>query len=321
MRSETDIPWRPLGFAVLALAALVAAAVYCTRVHSEVRFCGQALQVKRAHCARLVQAARPRMILAGGSSCAFGLDPGLIQERLNVPAVNLGLHAGLGARVLVSLALREARPGDVFVLALEPTILCSDWEPTALGQQFSLSLGEPELLSEPGKTVATMDVLHAGLALRPGARHCAVALARFVTRKPQGRYSLSEVHTNGWQQNDLRWDVHPFSHADWRLPAEAQRWLGYLRDRCASNQVTLVYSLPWAYVSEGRADEMRRRNSDLLVEISKIVPVLDEPEYGVLSDRTRFLDTEWHLDGEGARRRTSAFAVAYERWAAHWAQP
>ena len=59
------------------------------------------------------------VLLAGGSSVAFGFNCQLIEQKLDIPVFNMGLHAGLG----LSFILREiedvAQSGDVVFLTVE----------------------------------------------------------------------------------------------------------------------------------------------------------------------------------------------------------
>ena len=57
----------------------------------------------------------PRLIFMGGSSVAFGTSA----QQMEVPAVNLGLHAGLGVSFMVNEAMELAQKGDVLVVSTE----------------------------------------------------------------------------------------------------------------------------------------------------------------------------------------------------------
>ncbi len=61
----------------------------------------------------------PRVLLAGGSGVAFGMDSPELARRIDRPVVNLGLHAGLGLPYMTSQAQALARPGDTVVLCFE----------------------------------------------------------------------------------------------------------------------------------------------------------------------------------------------------------
>lgn len=67
----------------------------------------------------------PRLIIAGGSSSAFGIDSERIEQSLDgrYQVVNSGLHGGLGLRFIVAFVEAHLRPGDVVVLVPEYSLL------------------------------------------------------------------------------------------------------------------------------------------------------------------------------------------------------
>ena len=77
---------------------------------------------------------QPRIILIGGSNLAFGVDSHRIQDSLQRHVLNMGLHGGIGIRLVLSDVLARLRKGDVLVLAME------------YGNFFSGGNGEPETL-------------------------------------------------------------------------------------------------------------------------------------------------------------------------------
>lgn len=63
---------------------------------------------------------KPRIIVIGGSSVAFGQQSDLLAEQLpGYTVVNFGLYAGLGTDVMLELALPSIRPGDVVIISPE----------------------------------------------------------------------------------------------------------------------------------------------------------------------------------------------------------
>ncbi len=60
-----------------------------------------------------------RIILTGGSNMAFGIDSKRIQDSLNLPVVNLALHAGLGLEFVCNEVMEVWRPGDIVLIAPE----------------------------------------------------------------------------------------------------------------------------------------------------------------------------------------------------------
>ena len=76
----------------------------------------------------------PRIIFVGGSNLAFGLDSHRIQDSLHCHVVNMGLHGGIGIRLVLDDVLARLHEGDVVVMAME------------YGNFFSGGNGEPETL-------------------------------------------------------------------------------------------------------------------------------------------------------------------------------
>lgn len=56
-----------------------------------------------------------RVLLFGDSNVLFGMDSEVIEKRLDMPVVNLGLHGGLPLDWHLDVVLRTARSGDVVV--------------------------------------------------------------------------------------------------------------------------------------------------------------------------------------------------------------
>src|ERR1700739_1843921 len=68
---------------------------------------------------RLKQAGNNRLIFVGGSNLNFGINSEEIEKELNLPVVNLGLHAGLGLDFILNEAMSEIKQGDIVVLSIE----------------------------------------------------------------------------------------------------------------------------------------------------------------------------------------------------------
>jgi len=61
----------------------------------------------------------PKIIFAGGSNLAYGLDSEMIEKKLSIPVVNMGLHAGLGAPFIIDQVKLVANPGDIVIFSIE----------------------------------------------------------------------------------------------------------------------------------------------------------------------------------------------------------
>jgi hypothetical protein len=68
---------------------------------------------------RLNHTKAPRLIFAGGSNLAFGLNSEQIEKEFSVPVVNLALHGGLGLKFILSELRSNIKSGDVVLLSPE----------------------------------------------------------------------------------------------------------------------------------------------------------------------------------------------------------
>ena len=71
---------------------------------------------------RLDHTKPPRLILAGGSNLAFGIDSKRIEDSTGFPVVNLGLHAGLGLEFIVNELRSVVKPNDIVLFSIEYTM-------------------------------------------------------------------------------------------------------------------------------------------------------------------------------------------------------
>lgn len=69
--------------------------------------------------ARLERESPPRMIIVGGSAAAFGFDGALIESRVALTPVNMGLHFGVGPAFMLREVRDSIGPGDVVLVAME----------------------------------------------------------------------------------------------------------------------------------------------------------------------------------------------------------
>ena len=82
----------------------------------------------------------PRIIFAGGSNLAFGIDSKRISDSIGVPVVNMGLHGGLGLNYILREAKEGIRSNDVIILSTE-YYLGGEGSPKLLSQLVDLNPG------------------------------------------------------------------------------------------------------------------------------------------------------------------------------------
>ena len=67
----------------------------------------------------------PRIILIGGSNVAFGIDSELMEARLGMPVINMGIHGGIGESSYLEV-FEQLRSGDIVILMPEYIVFGSD---------------------------------------------------------------------------------------------------------------------------------------------------------------------------------------------------
>jgi hypothetical protein len=67
----------------------------------------------------IVNTPSPRIIFAGASNLAFGLDSKMIEREFGVPVINMGLHGNFGLDFILNNVKKNVRKGDIVILSLE----------------------------------------------------------------------------------------------------------------------------------------------------------------------------------------------------------
>ena len=61
----------------------------------------------------------PKILITGGSNVIYGVSAKDLQMRFKIPAVNLGVNAGLEVDYILDIAKRNLKSGDIVILPLE----------------------------------------------------------------------------------------------------------------------------------------------------------------------------------------------------------
>ena len=294
-----------LALLLTAVGGWAIGAIYTLQWNPEVECFVHAAKVKVDWLNTLKRQFENKVIIMGGSSSTFSVDPQVALETGNVPMGNLALGAGMGTKVLSRFGIAHTQPGDTLLVMLEPNLLAGDLEPTQLGGQFSIAAGTPWWASRDPELFPTHKLPAAQYfaALRPGGYHFFTLLGKVIRRQKLYRYSKSDFLETGQQQTDYRAQlVAP--RGDVTLSAEATEWLTGLADYCRRNGIRLLYAIPWAYCPPEELSAFREENTRFLVQMAKIIPVLQDDRLGAYTVAEHFADTAFHLNRQGATLRT-----------------
>lgn len=282
-------------------------AAYTLWVNPEIRFWKAAYDVKVQHARTLDAAGVPKTVFVGGSSCAFQIDPKILEGEFGIPSVNMGMHAGMGARAILALALPHLKPGDRLVLNMEPHLLSADLAPTPLGLQILAATGNWDSLSSLPSS-ASFGVTDILLALRPGLRNVVTMLGKVVARRPLYRYSISDIHSGGFLTTQEKGAKAIDGSSPRNLSSPAESFLTELHIFSNEKQIDARYLLPWICSHAETSGSARTALELFAARVGKFLPEIRDGQSGVDSQLNDFADTPLHLTREGATRRTKVLS-------------
>jgi hypothetical protein len=251
---------------------------------------------------------QPVILFAGGSSCAFSVDPAFVSAEAGRPACNLGTSAWSGPKFYLHQAFKCARRGDLLVLAIEPNFLTEPGllEPTSLGLALAWGRGDPDGAvggSSFGESIGLRQQIELS---RPGARYLVTWLGKKITRGEPYYYSAADLRPGGRLETRRG---HPTGRGDERLhPGELTPEASAMLERAAwfagQQGIRVVYALPWYFTAGDSAAANRGVRRVLLEQVARIMPVLEDPALGIQTDPSLFSDTNFHLTAAGSERRS-----------------
>ena len=302
------MPRLTLLLVIVALLAAAAGATYALRFNPEMDF-WKAIAERKLTWVKEMRAKHGYVIgVIGGSTTTFGIDAESLEREYGLPVANLGLHAGMGPDVCAGFGFAALQPGDTLIVSLEPSMLTEEHSgPTSLGVRMAWALGQPAIL-DWGNASAPWQHLVNPSKLQPGGYHVMTMLGKLALNQPLYRYSVEDSRPGGLQTTSERrpsalsqvgseGDVVEVSESGHTL-------LAGIRDEAAARGIRVAYLLPWAYASDAEASQIRQRNKQLLQEVGKYLPVIEEPELGVRTEPDKFADSRQHLTEQAARQRS-----------------
>jgi hypothetical protein len=254
-----------------------------------------------------------KIVFVGGSSTGFSVDSQLMLSNYNLPVVNYGTDAGVGAVTLTESTLPNLRRGDTLIVDFQFGMLEGSMENESLSLQFCLAMGHPEWASNPALGIGKASRFELAASLRPGGYHLFTMLGKVVQRREMFRYKLSDYSPGGWIQTSVR---NPMTGpADMgSLSPDAIAFLHRLHDWCEQHGVRSAFTLPRLYSPPELASKSRALNARHLRQVQDIFPVLKDPWLGVDTNAIDFGDMEAHLTATAADVRSHQLAQSIVHW-------
>lgn len=282
---------------------------------------------------RLATLEGQRIVLAGGSNLAYGVDSLLLEQLTGCPAANMGMNGYFGVEYILKEAAAGARAGDLIVIAFE-------WDNFFKGTEG----GAPELLMALKTNPATISNLSWSQFLLAATEGLGVAVRQKVLRLfndgirdaadvagvRQGAEggttdlmrrieSFAAFNAQGdlMSHVDVQWPdpLDPGRITDHINPAVIPMIADYARQMDARDVSVMISFTPLARFSYEEHHEVIDQAYRLLKDaLPGRVPA--EPSAYVYDDDL-FFDTNYHLGGVGREQRTRDLAediLSFDQW-------
>ena len=295
--------WRIFFLTILmAVPVLLTAAAFAIPPQYGETYLGE-LKEKRE---RLEETEEEKIIVAGGSSAAFGVRSDLMEEELGMPVANWGLYAPLGSRTMLDACLDEVGEGDIVVFSPEQN-----------PETLSLSFQAEQVWQAADSDRSLLRVFHGEdwKSLTGAFPEFAVSKLKYALEgKPEtdGIYRKDSFNQYGdiaaereGNQMSGGYDAAQMIDFSFFPDAEFTDYLNEYAEKVRKKGGEFYYRLcPMnreAVVDEGEADAWFRRMDEKADFI-----LLGDPHRSIM-DSEWFYDTNFHLNDSGAVVNTYYF--------------
>ena len=248
---------------------------------------------------------KPRLIIVGGSSVAFGLRSDLLEDEFKTySVVNMGMYAGLGSTVMLDITAQYLRPGDVVIFSPEQSeqTLSMYFNAEAMWQAAD---GDWALLSS-----VLPEFRPALLGQFP---YFAAQKARFFldNNAPSGDGIYARSSFNRWgdirhgsrEMNVMTGSCDPNMPIVFNEGLPTEDFISYLNGyaaMCAEKGAMLYYRFcPMNATAVSETERMKAPVYQDTLANRLSFPILGKVDTAIL-DATLFYDTNYHLNSTGA---------------------
>lgn len=246
----------------------------------------------------------PKIIFAGGSHLAFGLDSEMVEKELSVPVVNLGINAGLGLSFMLEEVKHVMNENDIIIISfaylqpndeiLELKIMAGDYYKEAR-KFYSLSMYQYLKLyfsNTRKKYIDLIDNLFKGRSNTTKALEDSKEV-NVYSRSSFNKYGDMVAHLNLKPKENLA-DKEVFNYQYWEEIKSINEFAKYVQKRNAK----VYFMYPNMTVGEYNKNQkvIERLSSD--IEKNMKVEKLNTPTSFVYPENL-FFDTVYHLNKDG----------------------
>jgi len=246
-----------------------------------------------------------KIFVAGGSNVAFGVNSKMIQNELDIPTINMGLHIGLGVNFILEELKRKIEPNDIAILSFE-YFMHVDGHKDLLEHTHELY---PEVKNYTKKNTFINKFYY---QYNKTKQKC---LAYFVksNKKKKGRnfaakYSREMFNSQGdfihetlnySREGTLQVKTNNSRYKEW----EGIDLLNNFNDYAKSKNITVFYLFPPLHEDAYNAQINNISKLAKDIEDNLNFPILNKSTDCIYPDNM-FLDTKYHLTSDGSNERT-----------------
>lgn len=260
---------------------------------------------------RLKSIEKAKIVLLGNSNLVFGTDSAMIEQKLGIPVVNMGLHGGLGNAFHERMAELNIQEGDIYILCH------SNYADNDAIDNAELAWVTIENHYELWKLIRWKDIQKMAKAMPVYLRktidmHSAGSgnadVGNIYSRSGFNKYGDCGIEREGSTYTELGWVSAP------SVNSTAAKRINSLNERLKSKGATLLIA---GYpIGMGEKTDDKEEFIDFQKELEEMLecPVIsDYTDY--MYEYSYFYDFNYlHLNSEGVTLRTRQLISDIERW-------
>jgi hypothetical protein len=239
----------------------------------------------------------PKIVLAGGSNLAFGIDSAEIQNKFHIPVVNMGLHGGIGLGRILDDIFPFMNPDDILLIVPEYSYFTNGWNGAATAYELIFDVRQYRLLWSfyywlPSGFSGYLSTKLENIKTKTSNHH---PLA----------YSRDGFNEYGDYIKHLKMENQPFSSSS-DLGTLNQTYLYHFFqfvDNFSRKGITVTLSYPCYEEQSFRNSIGLIQKLDTIFRTKENLLVISNPEVYCFPHET-FYDMVYHLNGEGRSVRT-----------------
>jgi hypothetical protein len=245
----------------------------------------------------LEKTASPKIVLAGGSNLAFGIDSAAIQNTFHIPVVNISIHAGFGLGRILDDISPFLNNGDILIIVPEYSHFVDAWNGGGAAYELIFDAQQYRLLRSPYYGLPRNFTAYL-------ANHLKTIIARFAPPNLQtySRYGFNEY---GDYIKHLTMKNKSFTSTK-NIGTINQAYLAYFFrfvDDFTVRGITVVLSYPSYEEQSFRNSAAAIAELDAAFRSKENLLVISKPERYCFP-AAFFFDTAHHLNAEGRIQRT-----------------